>query len=696
MASTVVNDTHGRALDFGLNIITEYVSHPFDENAYESGNDTKFHIKKYSDSAIIIQSILKFSLKLSINEYFTSSGLTEHLVQPLQSKCEFFNKLYSGSKSKTHQGARVAENIEIINNILEKLTYLELVEILIDPNQAKSYKFTRLGMMIGSLLLYNQDKSEYKRECFTRVIDFYNSINYSSAKFISIFLARCDDSIVFDQMIDKITKLLEDAPPKKDLSIYNLSNINPILTRESWKFLEEAFIEFDNIDPLKYEILFYHLKLNLERIHENKSRNFSGLEEFRFLIRHYPFFAAMEGYCKNCNTYTPTSTPIIHYFRSYTNYEDGKRYNHMNVKCPNTSCQNGFLDFEFITEFQMIKNVDNQTRRNEKFLVSITESHINTFATIFARHNNGSGEFTIQSQRYQAILELLVNNPQRYYRIREIISKVRETGRLNHKKTKTEKSNMSPVENYQYAFGSYLNLFVFLHIAVIRDVPGSKTTKTVQGYQLTPFGQSIALLAKYQSGNTDKSLYEEIFHNWLSNVLMPPVSSLDLFAKEYLFYCKESDLFEKLVKFYCDYLLSNPLIYNKIDLFTRLVLFRTLDKETNLRVWEWWEKAYQQLNEHTQNLFLFHIKMFVHNIMKSSAISYSKYEETLYEIKNNHKMLVVEYQCYNCNNNFYLYKPVQILTYVQYLFGVVTDIIYNMNKIIKCSYCNGKISVVSI
>ncbi len=68
--------------DFGLNIITEVIDIKKDGEDNEIDISTKIHGDRYSDDALILQSILEYSKKTGISEPFTNLSITEYLVQP--------------------------------------------------------------------------------------------------------------------------------------------------------------------------------------------------------------------------------------------------------------------------------------------------------------------------------------------------------------------------------------------------------------------------------------------------------------------------------------------------------------------------------------------------------------------------------------------------------------------------------------
>lgn len=140
---------HLKSKDFGLNVITEVDKakevKDNDKN-YETGEFTKRYNDDYTDDAIIFQSILEYSKKISMDQHFTNWDITKYLVQPKNSDCKVYKELYSGDNEKTKIDARTNNNLNRINNLLEKLVYLELIGYTTGPSnnkiQTKKYYFT--------------------------------------------------------------------------------------------------------------------------------------------------------------------------------------------------------------------------------------------------------------------------------------------------------------------------------------------------------------------------------------------------------------------------------------------------------------------------------------------------------------------------------------------------------------------------
>jgi hypothetical protein len=697
--------------DCGLNIIFETMGTKFNKEAYESGNLIKKNDKPYTDNALIIQSVLEYSNKIGVQNRFTLEKLTEYLVKPDQIKCEVFELIYSENMAKTRLVTRIAQQVDKIDAILRKLVYLELIEILDDEqNQCIEYLFTHLGQMIGALLLFKKNKLNDKSELVDKIVDFYDSVNRLSAKFFSIFVRKCNNHIkVFDQVTDLLFSSLELAPSEKVASLYQIKTMNPLLTKESWSILEETFREFEKINTLEYDILFYNLKLIIERVHEIKSENFKGFEELRQLVSGDPFAMTIEGYCKECNMFTPCVINIIQYFRSYVDSNTENNNTHLNVKCPSRNCKNGLLDFEFIEDINIIRDISNVkiVKRGEKFHVNVFENQLDNLGTIFER--NTKGDFSLRSKRLQRILIFLYDNPEKYFRTRTLFKEILKLDPTTlfkvNKKGGTAAKNVSP-ENFHYQFQSLLNYFNFIGIVEFREVRGNKTKGMVKEYKLTQFGKIISLLAKSYSCNSNENnykLYNEIHQTWRVEFESPPVSSLDIFCKEYFSKCKEKGFFGDILNRYKDSLLSKKNYlqsYNKIDLYCQIILpvvdyIESIDNEKekkNTKLWKLWYQSLMNLDEKTGKKFLLHIKLYLTRQIEKSVHQFDRYELERFDNRFNTSYVTIEAICTNCFR-WYFYLSIPVITYVGYLFQPREDELFaackdRLKKDIEDLQCN--------
>ncbi len=208
-----------KILNFGFNIITECKEIKNKDKSCKSGELVQYG-KPYTDDADILQSILKYK-DCDIQDYFLSRDLSkEHLIK----KCNYYINLYDGGfevKDKTNPGALAERMNPRVVSLLYKLVNLKLItfEFYETENHqiSEKYWFTKLGKLIGILLLYKNDNNVLLKDILSSIIDFYNGMNHSYAKLCSIFFNKCYNTPIFKRHVDLLFNLLENADNKKDL-----------------------------------------------------------------------------------------------------------------------------------------------------------------------------------------------------------------------------------------------------------------------------------------------------------------------------------------------------------------------------------------------------------------------------------------------------------------------------------------------
>ena len=535
------------AIGFGFDIITEKITDPkFDKKAHEAGLTTRQDNIQYFDDASILQSILEYSINFGTENYFKSRDLSKlHLLK----NCVYYIKLYGKYKlkDKTKLDARVESMNPRVIPLLFKLIHLKLIEFEFyetDNHQvSEKYQFTKLGRLIGLLISYKKDKNKISKDLYNHILDFYDSMDHSLAKLCSIFFRKSYNSPIYDKMIDLLVDLLDNADNDKDLFINQVKKFTPILNKESWNMLYDSFSEFDKKDPLKYEILFYNFKIYLEEIQKIKSKRLKEFEEFQFSLISEPFIVALDGYCHKCNHFSLYGIGLINYFRLCANI-DSDNIHLIRAKCLNPICNNDFLNFDFVDNVRILKEKQDVMVRKKKNIilrVSETETEIDIVGTIFEKtlENN----FTIRSKRFQTVLAFLLDNQGKFFKISELQNAIiLERDDLFNYNSSESSSNIA--DNFYKQFVSYVDVFKICSLVEYIKVP-SETNESVMvdAYQLSPFGKTIALIAKIQNNDFDPQIYEEIYRHWKAHFDRPPSSSLDLFCKKYLQSCKESESF---------------------------------------------------------------------------------------------------------------------------------------------------------
>jgi hypothetical protein len=149
----------------GFNIINETKIVKDDNNSYEEGKSARVRGPIYTDDAVILQSILEYSITFGTARSFKSQDICrDHLL----SNCTYYSKLYSGYKEKTNISNRVKYSEPRVTKLLEKLVALKLIK---SNGQTKEYQFTKLGRLLGLLMAYKKNKGNVS-ELYEHILVF--------------------------------------------------------------------------------------------------------------------------------------------------------------------------------------------------------------------------------------------------------------------------------------------------------------------------------------------------------------------------------------------------------------------------------------------------------------------------------------------------------------------------------------------
>ncbi len=338
---------------FGFDILTERKksANSDDDDSYEKGEYTRQNVEPYTDDAIILQSILEYSIEFGTENYFKSRQISEnHLLK----KCDYYtNKVYDGFKARTNMKSRVEEiNPKVIES-LEKLTWLELVDnescVAKNGEPTRKYRFTKLGRMIALLLLVEKkggQKSTSQFELYKQVYDFYCCMKHSHAKFCLIFFETCYFRGKFHQIAYSLTELLKNNSGDKYSFLNQLRFLNLVYRDlDMWNiFLDSLDVLFEVDEPTYYVVLF-NLKLVIEDLHQSKCRHLKEFEVLRLKNKQDVDKSVIGGYCNNCQNFYIVIMETLHYLdlyiMHYVTNDDQYR-----IRC--ISCNEDYIDFQII------------------------------------------------------------------------------------------------------------------------------------------------------------------------------------------------------------------------------------------------------------------------------------------------------------------------------------------------------------
>jgi hypothetical protein len=493
-------------------------------------------------------------------------------------------------------------------------------------------------------------------------------------------------------MFDSLVQLLDDADDDKELFINQIERMTPILSKETWEILYDSFDELQIKYESKYDVLFYNFKLYLEKIHEAKSLNLKAFERWRYSVRYEQFKVALEGYCYSCNKYSIAETGLINYLRSFANTTPKERASHLRAECPSKECNNGFLDFEYIGEKKVIKEILNaKITKNNSVTFRTVDDEIHIGKTVFERFKNK--DFTERSKIFQAILIFLLENQDRFYKKREIQNRViEERNELfeNEPTSKDGTSKYTLAENNNKTFEECLKILLLFGLIVVNRTSSEKIKDLmVDEYHISKQGKNFALVAKYHlDGLDDKTATDLIYNTWKVG-FEDESFSLDLFCKAYFKSCLELNLFKDFIKWFVDYITEQTDFISYTKLFSQLVFYRYNSNESNnKKLWEFWKSALINTKE-KRNYFFNHIKLHIDRHIESKVHDFNRYEDARYENRYRHKFVTIEAFCQRCNNE-YMYLQVPIIFYLKDFFYWKPGALLEYTNTLQCKRCSNK------
>jgi DNA-directed RNA polymerase subunit RPC12/RpoP len=309
-------------------------------------------------------------------------------------------------------------------------------------------------------------------------------------------------------------------------------------------------------------------------------------------------------------------------------------------------------------------------------------------------NQDSNGDTTTKSLYYQNIIRFFLKDIHSFYKVREVekwlLTKVPLRTKIKDKEIDSITNNK--IEYREKTIRNYCKNLASWRILLERETSVEKGTGSTFEYQLTRFGNLIALLIETGFVNDGKNPYD-LLYNFLVSYFDKEPYSLDHFCKIYLRKCKEKGLFDT----YVDYLRKNIIYQNRHidnvnDLFTFMVLFRTDDRRLNKKLWKLWQNSFKELNSKIHPLLLYHLKLKIDEIVNETVIDYGNYENVLFSNKENFRNAVIEYKCIKCGSNSCFYSPIDIMVYLRHIFhGEITKKQINTTGSIRCPQCNGKL-----
>jgi hypothetical protein len=233
---------------------------------------------------------------------------------------------------------------------------------------------------------------------------------------------------------------------------------------------------------------------------------------------------------------------------------------------------------------------------------------------------------------YQHAIQYFLNDVNSYYKVREVANGILHAIHQRRKKNKNpniRNSKSDKIEDREKTLRKYFCNLVSWGILLERETNTEKGIGSTFEYKLTRFGNMIALLI--ETGLAKNKHSHDMLYTLLASYFNEESYSLDIFCKIYLRRIKEKSLFYIFI----DYLRKNIIyenrcIDNENDLFTFMVLFRTLDNKLNKKLWKLWKDSFNELYQEVQPLFLYHLKLKIDSIIDETVSNYGYYEDALF------------------------------------------------------------------
>jgi hypothetical protein len=256
--------------------------------------------------------------------YFRVYELTEWLIE---NNKEFNIKFteYTAKNKDKGKSDFIENRVERVKNSIENLVDLGLIE----ARQAKAtkgdastteYILTVFGQFVTLFIAYDQGEDSTKEKHVEEIFNFFE--NYFKTEPISSnnlfgleYFKKCKENNLFKEHIENILRSFKSYP---DISNENdffikLSTINHVKTSKRLWLLWKSSLNVFNNNPEKLFYFLHLTKLQLQRTFDDKVRNFSKYEIYRFELRKEPYTVPVQYFCADCNKFNYYGINVIKY-----------------------------------------------------------------------------------------------------------------------------------------------------------------------------------------------------------------------------------------------------------------------------------------------------------------------------------------------------------------------------------------------
>lgn len=282
------------------------------------------------------------------NNYFKTWSLRKWLLQNNQE----YIKLYSGSDAHKRSSEKIENIKKRVEAALEDLIRLELCSSRVTTAEKNlgttiEYALGYFGRLVALLIESTKvENIHMKKFVYDQIYDSIALPQYSTdfssrSKFTSLYMEKVKNNGLFSIFVEHYRKTLF-----SNAGVGNLDQFRGMLLilpfenveiSQLWALQKEALYELYNTDKHKCTLLFFDIKLDIERTQAKTCHDFSKYEEMRFKLKHDPVIVTLETCCTVCQCFVIGGFNLALYLERIIGVSTCEI-------CPCINCGRGFLE----------------------------------------------------------------------------------------------------------------------------------------------------------------------------------------------------------------------------------------------------------------------------------------------------------------------------------------------------------------
>jgi hypothetical protein len=273
----------------------------------------------------------------------------------LEVNLEFINHFKELSTRNYTTSNKIEHILRRIKHNVEKLVDVGLIMQVRTEKETKGtgtvpiFQFTTLGWVMAWVV---ESMNPYRREhALNQIYEIFQN-HYKKEPpssidiFCSIYYRKCKERGIFGDLIEHYKKVV--GVPLPMLGRHGFSYQLMLIP----KYNIDSNIDFQSLwndslaelEPKTRELIFHHMKLEIERKAEAECHAFSVFEKQRFETKNRQDWVSVEGHCVNCGRYTQCSFWLDKYMDMvYEAYPNGV----IVITCP-VCKKDGSLEFPIL------------------------------------------------------------------------------------------------------------------------------------------------------------------------------------------------------------------------------------------------------------------------------------------------------------------------------------------------------------